>query len=214
MNAGSRPTRSARAILSRELIVETAVELVAQADDVSIRDLAAQLEVSPMALYRHVDSKEDLLDDVVDRLLTDYWRPEVDPQDWRAWMVDAADRLRSFLVKRPAAIQVYLRRPVRSPVAMERMRKCLDVLRDGIGDDGRAHSAFAAVHSYTLGFAALESAREANPVADDAVADAVLHELVSYASPAQFHAGVRYLLDGVAPQELTAGRTGASLNID
>jgi AcrR family transcriptional regulator len=51
----------------------------------TIRSLAADLGISPMALYHHVRDKDDLLDEVVDRLLVRAWKPRVDPTDGRAW---------------------------------------------------------------------------------------------------------------------------------
>jgi AcrR family transcriptional regulator len=201
------PDRSARAPwggLTRDAVVEKACELVL-ADgetELSIRALAAQLHVSPMALYRHVQSKEDLLDEVVNRLFAQSWRPRVPKADWRRWIIDAADRLHRFLVDRPAALQVYLQRPVVSSTAMERMRACLQVLRDGLGDDALAHSAYAAIQTYTIGFAALEAARATTgggsagavgPSGDDTA-----REVAAFASPKQFRAGLDHLLDGVA----------------
>lgn len=202
------PSRSQRTPLSRSLVVDTAVQMLDAADDISIRDLAARLGVSAMALYRHVDSKEDLLESVVNTQLARHWRPDASGEDWQEWTIEAADRLRQFLVARPAALAVYLRRPVTSPTAMQRMAACLEVLRTGLHDDGRARSAFAAVHSYTIGFAALENARESAGVLDESggphsVADAqspdarLASQLADIASPDQFRAGLRYLLAGM-----------------
>src|ERR1700758_2647438 len=80
--------------------------------DMSIRSLAADLGVAPMSLYRHVAGKDDLLDEVVDRLLAKSWKPSGSRHDWWAWTIQAADELRRFLVSQPAALHVYLRHPV------------------------------------------------------------------------------------------------------
>jgi AcrR family transcriptional regulator len=173
--------------------------------ELSIRNLAALLNVSPMALYRHVENKEDLLDEVVSRLLAERWRPTSAEDDWRSWIIEAADRLRRFLVEVPAALHVYLRRPVVSPTALQRMDTCLRVLSSGLDDDARARSAYAAIQTYTIGFAALEASRQ-SPAAAAADGDPVvggegsarLRELASYASPTQFRAGLEYLLRGIA----------------
>lgn len=196
--------RAAWGTISREVVVDAAVELVAgdSATEFSIRTLAARLNVSPMALYRHVDSKDDLLEEVVNTLLAQRWRPRVAKRDWRRWIIDAADRLRRFLVEQPVALQVYLRRPVTSDTALRRMEACLAVLSDGLGDAARARSAYAAIQTYTIGFAALEAAREAAPAiaqprSADTVAASAAQELAAYPSPAQFRAGLEYLLAGV-----------------
>lgn len=190
--------------LTREAVIDKAGELMVAGgdDELSIRALATQLNVSPMALYRHVASKQDLLDAVVNRLFAEAWRPDMPPDDWRAWIADAADRFHRFLLERPAALQVYLHRPVVSSTAVERMRTCLDVLRAGLGDEALAHSAYASLQTYTIGFAALESARSGtaprvDPSADDAAA-ATAREIAAFASPEQFRAGLNHLLDGIA----------------
>ncbi|MGH7860872.1 MAG: TetR/AcrR family transcriptional regulator [Candidatus Dormibacteraceae bacterium] len=184
--------------ISRETVVDAAVNVVSSGgyQDMSIRSLAADLGVAPMTLYRHVDDKDDLLDAVVDRLLARSWRPSVSKNDWRAWITQAADKLRRFLVVQPAALHVYLRHPVVLPTAVARMNAMMDVLRRGMGDEARARRAYAAIHTYTLGFAALEAGRAGWTRGDDDV-DGLARELATYTSRRQFAGGLGYLLDGI-----------------
>ncbi len=148
--------------LTREAVIETALEVL-RTDGIaalSIRTVASRLDVSPMALYRHVANKDDLLDEVIDRLFAQRWRPTVPEREWQTWIIDAADRLRQFLVEQPAALHVYLRHPVVAPTAAQRMDTCLAVLSRAMTDNHRARQAYAAIQTYTIGFAALEAARE------------------------------------------------------
>jgi len=162
----------------------------------TIRGLAADLGVAPMSLYRHVRDKEDLLDEVVDELLAAVWRPRVSERDPRAWVVEAADNLRRFLVNQPAALHVYLRRPVVSPAAVARMEAMLTVLQKITNDEAAARDAYAAVHTYTLGFGSLEASRAAHGSTDGGRA-ALAAQLAAYATPHQFSIGLAYLLDGI-----------------
>ncbi|MGN6605552.1 MAG: TetR/AcrR family transcriptional regulator [Jatrophihabitans sp.] len=202
------PARTDRGVLSRDEVIAEATRLL-QRDGlaaVSIRSVATRLGVTPMALYRHVANKDDLLDEVVDRLFADRWRPAVDDRDWRRWITEAADRFRGFLVEQPAALHVYLRHPVVAPVAAERMDACLDVLTRGLGARPAARRAYAALQTYTIGFAALEANREAAGAAPaagrarvpTAAEERRRRELASYSSPAQFRAGLAALLRGVS----------------
>ncbi len=71
--------------LSRERVVAEAVAL-ADADGldaVSMRALATRLDVVPMALYKHVADKEDLLDAMVEAVVASYADPP-EGADWRA----------------------------------------------------------------------------------------------------------------------------------
>ena len=173
-------------------------------DQMTVRSLAAQLGVSPMSLYRHVHDKDDILDEVADRLLADAWRPRSGKGDWRTWLGEAADRLRRLLVSQPAALHVYLRQPVVSPAAVARMEAMMAVLRGAGADEQAARRAYAAVHTYTIGFAALEASRAACTAPDNG-ADTLASELASYTTAAQFSEGLRYLLDGIDQAHLGMG---------
>jgi TetR/AcrR family tetracycline transcriptional repressor len=184
--------------ISREDIVDAAVRIVAAGgyQQMSIRSLAAELGVAPMSLYRHIRDKDDLLDEVVDRLLAQVWRPATGEDDWQAWVIEAAASLRRFLVSQPAALHVYLRHPVVSPAAIERMDAMMGVLRRTGLDEATARSAYGAVHTYTIGFAALEASRSGWAPGDGDVGG-LADQLAAYTSAAQFMAGLRYLLEGI-----------------
>jgi len=204
-NPGRRTAASAgRApwgTISREQVVDAATGVVKNGgyEEMTIRSLAADLGVAPMSLYRHVRDKDDLLDEVVDRLLAKAWRPSASPRDWRSWVVEAAEKLRRFLVNQPAALHVYLQHPVVSPSAIARMNTMIDVLSVATGDEASARRAYAAIHTYTLGFAALEASRARRTPADDETDGRAL-ELAAYTSAAQFAEGLRYLLEGIQRQ--------------
>lgn len=192
------PPRAAWGSLSREQVVAAATDVVASRgyEQLTIRGLARDLGVSPMALYRHVRDKDDLLTDVVDRLLRTAWRPRTATERRREWLIEAADRLRRFLVNQPAALHVYLRRPAVSPSARTRMRAMLAVLEELTGDACGAHEAYAVLQTYTIGFAALEVSRTGAELGAE-VPEALAEELAAYTSPHQFAQGLGYLLDGM-----------------
>jgi TetR/AcrR family tetracycline transcriptional repressor len=190
--------RAAWGTISREQVVQAAVRTVRDGgyEQMTIRSLAADLGVAPMSLYRHVRDKDDLLDAVVDRLLARVWRPRVSADDWQAWVAEAADRLRKFLVTQPAALHVYLRHPVVSPSALARHEEMLRVLRGSGADERGVRSAYAAIHTHTIGFAALEASR-ARWAPSEPPADEISAELAAFTTSRQFAEGVRYLLEGI-----------------
>ena len=69
--AAKRSTASSTAKLSRELIIDTALDTIDEsgAQGLSMRSLAQQLDVEAMSLYRYVHGKEDLLEGVVALLM-------------------------------------------------------------------------------------------------------------------------------------------------
>ena len=191
-------TRAPWGTVSRQRVVEAAVEAVRDGryEQMTIRSLADELGVAPMTLYRHVRDKDDLLDEVADELLARAWRPRGTGDDWRAWITEAAKRLRDLLVNQPVALHVYLRHPVVSPAAIERMQGMLAVLDAAGFDEPAARRAYAAIHTYTVGFAALEASRARWASSSQGI-DATERELARFTTPRQFSEGLDYLLDGI-----------------
>jgi AcrR family transcriptional regulator len=190
--------------ITRDQIVSAATHLIRESgyENLTIRRLAGELGVAPMSIYRHVRDKDDLLNDVVDRLLARAWHPRVRESDWEAWVTEACSKLRQFLVSQPAALHVFLSHPVVTPNAVARMEAVVRVLSAGLGDEKRARRGYAALHTYTLGFAALEASRSrlhgAQPGADE-----LYRHLAAFITPSQFAEGCRLLLAGI---EQSAGR--------
>ncbi|WP_199278303.1 TetR family transcriptional regulator [Arthrobacter sp. CAN_A2] len=105
--------------LSREAVLRAAVAL---ADEqgvarLSMRTLAEELGVVPMALYKHVSSKEDLLDGMVDVIVA-----EIDPPlGERAWRTTVRSRIlsaRTVLQRHRWARQVLETRTTRTPAVL------------------------------------------------------------------------------------------------
>ena len=125
------------------------------------------------------------------------WRPAAAEDDWQAWTVEAASRLRDFLAARPAALHVYLAHPVVSQAAVDRMNAMMRVLRQAGIDEESARSAYGAVHTYTIGFAALEASRaRRDPGSEDV--SGLARQLAAYTTTGQFAEGLRYLLEGIS----------------
>jgi len=72
--------------LSRERIVKAAVG-IADAEglgSLSMRRIASELGVATMALYRHIDTKDELVLEMADAVLGEVGLPTVPPEGWRA----------------------------------------------------------------------------------------------------------------------------------
>jgi AcrR family transcriptional regulator len=201
------PRRAPGGSVSREDIVQAVTRIVTAggSGEVPVHALAADLGVAPVSLYRHISSSDGVLDEAVDRLLALAWRPGASEGDWRAWVTEASSRLRDFLVSQPAALHVYLRHPVASPAAVTRMDAVLRVLRRAGLDEPAARGAYGALHTYTIGFAALEAARAAwTPEG----AGPLARQLAGYTTAGQFAEGLRYLLEGITSHAATSAEHG------
>jgi AcrR family transcriptional regulator len=184
--------------LSREQIVAAAIATIEMGhyESMTIRSLASELGVAPMTLYRHIRDRDDLLDEVANQLLEKSWRPTEVHETWQEWISEAAMRLRNLLVARPAVLHVYLSHPVATPAAVERMESMLKVLRAAGLDEHSAGALYATLHTYTIGFAALEASRSAWKSTND-TDNALLKQLSEFTTTNQFVAGLDLLLRGV-----------------
>jgi TetR/AcrR family tetracycline transcriptional repressor len=189
--------RASWGTVTREKIIDAAVVEVraGRYDKMTIRSLAADLGVAPMTLYGHIKDRDDLLDEVADRLLAKHWRPRKKFDTWQEWTMEVARRFRRLLVNEPPVLHVFLSHPVASPAASERMRTVLEVLHSAGFAEEEALRIFATVHTYTIGFAALQASR-AKWEATSKLSDANMRQLASFTTTKQFNIGLEILLNG------------------
>lgn len=124
--------------LSRDSIVATGLRLADEEglERASLRRIAEELGVTPMALYRHVEDKDDLLDAMADRLYAELSMPETGG-DWWAELVALARSTRRALLRHPSAVSLFAR-PLPGPHG-ERLAKALLVtLRRAGFEEGEA----------------------------------------------------------------------------
>lgn len=197
--------------LTRDAIVDAAVAHLVDAgvESMTIRKLAGELGVSPMALYRHVDNKDDLLLDVTDRLLADAGLPSRSV-GWRRCLLELAGSLQQLLHDHPDLVTVFNRGPVTTPAAVARMERAVEVLvRDGFSTDAAVES-YGSVHIYTVGYSAIAAARrssDASPDPDELDGPASL--IARFVTPRQYRIGLEDLLAGIEARRAPRGRPAA-----
>ena len=94
-----RVARPARAPLTRDAIVDAAIEVLDTegSEQLSMRRVAAQLGVGAASLYWHVPSKAVLIDLVLDRVIAEIELPPPEPAHWRAQLREHAHLMRATL---------------------------------------------------------------------------------------------------------------------
>jgi AcrR family transcriptional regulator len=102
--------------LTREDIVNAAVALADAegVDAVSMRRLARDLRAGAMSLYWHIESKEELLDLMLEQMEAEIQAPEPSG-DWRADLRTYARSIRAVLMRHPWAIDLMSARPPTGP---------------------------------------------------------------------------------------------------
>jgi AcrR family transcriptional regulator len=98
-------TNTGRTRLSKPLVLQAAVALADRdgLDGFSMRRLAQELGVVPMALYKHVANKDELLDGMVDIVFGEIESPAID-DDWTSAMRRRAISAREALKRHSWAI--------------------------------------------------------------------------------------------------------------
>src|SRR4249920_2201565 len=112
-------TAEARTPLSRERVLGAAVELADRdgAGALSMRRLAAELGVVPMALYKHVANKDELLDGMIDVVVGEIDPPRTDT-DWKTAVRERILSARRALLRHPWASRVMETRTEPTPIVM------------------------------------------------------------------------------------------------
>jgi AcrR family transcriptional regulator len=153
------PVPGSRARLSRELVLQAAVELADATgiDSLTMRKLGEELGVEAMSLYKHVASKSELLDGMVDLVFGEIPLP-VDGVPWREAMRQRAVDVRAALARHPWATGLMESRASPGMATLRHHDAVLGVLRRaGLSIPLTAH-AYSALDSYIYGFAMQERA--------------------------------------------------------
>lgn len=190
-----------RVALTREYILHAAQEQAAESglESLSSRTLAARLGVTPMALYRHVRDMDEIVGALVDDFLGAVGIPDRSLA-WRQWLELLAQGLRDLFRDHPAALALFTRQPVTTPAARRRLEMAMAVLTAAGFPPDEAVRAYAAVHTYTVGFCALEAARRRGPEAAaplDEADDPFSVAIRGFVAEEQFLVGLRALVDGL-----------------
>ena len=144
---------SRRAPLSREVVLRSAVALADQAgiDAVSMRRLAQELGVVPMALYKHVANKEALLDGMLDVVVD-----KIDTRDrGRGWKAEIRQRTlsaRQVQLRHPWARQVIRSRTQATPIVLGYLDSLIEAFRAGGFSAELTHQIMHALGSRMWGF--------------------------------------------------------------
>lgn len=151
MVQGVRENRRAR--LNRDRVVQAAVTLADEGgfDHLSMRKLAEKLEVVPMALYKHVANKDELLDGMVDVVFGEVGFST--GGGWRSAMRDRATKMRQALLRHPWAVG-RMETGMPGPANLRHHNATMGCLRQKAGFSFQtAVHAYSLMDSYIYGFA-------------------------------------------------------------
>jgi AcrR family transcriptional regulator len=149
-------TKSGRTPLNRDRVLQAAIALADEAglESFSMRRLAQELGVVPMALYKHFASKDELLDGMVDIVFGEIESPSID-LDWRSAMRRRAISAREVLKRHSWAIGLMeSRKP--GPANLRNHNAVMGCLREAGLSFAAAIHAYSVQDAYIYGFALQE----------------------------------------------------------
>ena len=167
------------AALTRERILRTAVKLADREgpDAVTLRRIAAELDVHVTSLYNHVPTRDAVTDGIVE-LLVDEAKVPTEPVSWETWVRRFFDAMLQIAATHPGAFMVFQLRPVQGARAAATFEVALVAFtRAGFSPA----DAYAAVKTVSL--LALEVGVERSMVARGVTAETNVEDLPELAFP-------------------------------
>ena len=142
-----------RVPLSRVRVLRAAVALADEAgiESLSMRKLAEDLGVVPMALYKHVANKEELLDGMIDVVVGEI-DPPVAGAEWKSAVRQRILSARRALLRHPWASRVIESKKNPTPIVMEYMDSMIGLFRAGGFSVNLTHHVMHTIGSRVLGF--------------------------------------------------------------
>src|SRR3982750_1916396 len=148
-----------RARLTRERVLQGALSIADSTGlgSLTIRSLAQELGVKPMAVYYHVASKDEILDALVDIVFGEIELP-VPGRDWRSELRRRAHSARDVLARHRWAIGLLESRTSPGPANLRHHDTVIATLRAAGFSAALTAHAYALIDSYVYGFALQEAA--------------------------------------------------------
>jgi len=153
------PRRQTRPRLRREAVIRTALAISDRegAQAITLRRIATELGVTPMALYRYVESKEALQDALLDLAYGEVELSDPQTRDWWDGLATIAHSVRCVLITHPAAAAIAATRPGAGPNALRIVERILALLmRAGLDTETAVQIQLAFTRSI-VALAALEA---------------------------------------------------------
>jgi AcrR family transcriptional regulator len=138
-------------------VLQAAVEL---ADDsgleaLTMRKLGRALGVEAMSLYNHVDDKEDLIDGIIDVVVSEFSVP-ASAADWKDAVRGTAGSVRHVLLRHPWACGLIESQSRGGPARLHYLDSVIGVFRAAGFSIEQAFHANLAIDSYVYGYALQE----------------------------------------------------------
>ena len=125
---GPKPRHSVESVVQAAITLADAEGLAA----LSMRRVAEMLGLSPMSLYTYVPSKAELVDLMLDRVVSEVAEPDAADGDWRSQLTLLSRQRWAMAQRHPWIMQVAMHRPPLGPNVLAKIEATLRAV-DGLG---------------------------------------------------------------------------------
>ncbi|MGO8805160.1 MAG: TetR family transcriptional regulator [Candidatus Bathyarchaeia archaeon] len=160
-----KPKKTKTTGIQPEAVIKAALEILDAEglDNVTLRRIAAKLNVQAPALYWHFKNKQDITEDMAQTILTnaklDKFTPPADINNWPQWLADLMHCLRNALIAHRDGGRVVAGASFGRAYALEKMlAQIARVLNEAGFDSFPAGLAAATTIDYVWGFVIEEQA--------------------------------------------------------
>ena len=194
---------STRPALSADVIFLAALRLVDAEglEALTMRRLAAELDVATMSIYGHVPNKDDLLLGVVNLATSEIALPEPGTPPWEALKAITRE-FRRVSLHHPNLVPLIVRRPPTGAHGLRTLEAAFDAVRRAGVEPALTTRAYRLMASYAIGFVSLECGGYFRPL------DMAAGDQVAPIDPAELPRVIEmapYLAEWDADEEFEAG---------
>jgi AcrR family transcriptional regulator len=203
-----------RAPLTRDRIVQAALEIADEsgAEAVTMRRVAEELGFEAMSLYRHVASKDDLLDGMLDVVLAE-WEAPADERDWAPAVRASALSVHAALRRHPWAARLLMSGSHVRPARLDYMDRLLGALRRGGFDADTTYYVYHLLDGHIFGFSLWEIAYTSAETTDEELVARFIASVPWDDYPHLTEHRDQHMTDG-AHREVSAFEVGLDLILD
>ena len=153
METATTTSQERRTPLTRQRVLDVAVDLADRSgiESVSMRRLGQELGIEAMSLYTHVRSKDDLLDGMVEVVISQIPVRRT-RGDWRATLRRTVLGARAVMLRHPWAPRIIETRVAPGPAGLRYFDTIMGILREGGFSLDLTHHAIHLIGSRLFGF--------------------------------------------------------------
>jgi AcrR family transcriptional regulator len=118
----------------------------------TMRGVAEVCGVTTMALYRHVRTRDELIELVATEAMGEFVLPDAVEGEWRAEVATVVNGMHAFLLEHPEFASIFSSRPIDSLIAYRAVERILAALYRAGLDDELAVASYDLLISFIRGF--------------------------------------------------------------